>query len=101
MSNTTIPPIHAVELPPPELPKGEREYRAFLRLLPSLLATHRGKYIAIHNEQIVDSDTDDVALILRVQKQVGYLPIYVGLVTDSPPVFRGPRYREVRPQGNA
>jgi hypothetical protein len=101
MSDTTTPPVFAVELPLLELPKGEREYRAFLRLLPGLLATHQGKFVAIHNEQVVDSDADDVALILRVQKQVGYVPIYVGLVTDSPPVARGPRYREVRPQGNA
>lgn len=93
MTETTTPPTFAVELPTPERPKGEWEYRAFLRLLPGLLSTHRGKYVAIHNEQVVDRDTDDVAIILRVQKQVGYVPIYVGLVTDFPPVYRGPRYR--------
>jgi hypothetical protein len=47
----------------------------------------------------VDSDSDEVALILRVQAKVGYVPLYVGLVTDSRPVVRVPHYREVRPQG--
>lgn len=101
MSDTSAPPAFAVELPAPELPKGEREYRAFLRLLPALLTTQRGKYVAVHNEQVVDSDADDVALILRVQAKVGYVPIHVGLVTDSPPLVRVPHYHEVRPQGNS
>jgi hypothetical protein len=89
----------SVPLPVPSLPKGEREYRAFLQLLPALLATHRGKCVAIHNGAVVDSDSDEVALILRVQAKVGYVPLYVGLVTDSRPVVRVPHYREVRPQG--
>jgi hypothetical protein len=101
MSKTAAPPAFAVELPAPELPKGEREYRAFLRLLPELLATHRGQYVAVHNGQVVDSDADDVALILRVQAKVGYVPIHVGLVADSQPLARIPHYHERRPQGNA
>lgn len=101
MSETAAQPAFAVELPTPELPKGEREYRAFLRLLPELLATHRSKYVAVHNGQVVDCDTDDVALILRVQAKVGYVPIHVGLVTDSQPLVRIPHYHECRPRGNS
>jgi hypothetical protein len=98
MSQSTTKSAIAVDLPTPELPKGQREYQAFLRLLPELLATHRAKYVAIHDGQVVDSDPDDVALILRVQAKVGYVPLYVGLVTDSPPLMRIPHYHEVRPQ---
>lgn len=87
----------AIELPTPALPKAEREYRAFLRLLPGLLTTHQGKHVAIHNEQVVDCDADDVALILRVQSKVGYVPIYVGLVTEALPITRVPHYRAVCP----
>jgi hypothetical protein len=68
-------------------------------LLPQLLPTHRGKYVAIHNEQVVDSDTDDIALIQRVHARVGYVPIHVGLVTEQPQLVRVPHYREYRPQG--
>jgi hypothetical protein len=65
-----------------------------------LLTTHKGKYVAVHNEQVVDSDSDDVALVLRVQAKVGYVPIHVGLVTDSQPLVRIPHYHECRPQAN-
>ncbi len=101
MSNTTPPALFEVKCPAPELTKGEREYQAFLGLLPQLLTTHRGKYVAIHDGQVVDSDTDDVALILRVHARVGYVPIHVGLVTDQPPIVRIPHYREYRPRGSA
>jgi hypothetical protein len=101
MSEPEAQATFAVELPAPELPKGKRDYQAFLRLLPELLASHRGKYVAIHDGQVVDCDTDDVALILRVQAKIGYVPIHVGLVTDSPAVVRIPHYHEVHPQGNS
>jgi hypothetical protein len=101
MSELTIPRTLSVPLPAAELPKGEREYQAFLRLLPGLLLTHRGKFVAIHDGQVVDSDTDEVALVLRVQARVGYIPLYVGLVTEQPLVVRIPHYREYRPQGHS
>jgi hypothetical protein len=84
-------------VPAPDLSKGEREYQAFLRLLPELLATYRAKYVAIHNGQVVDSGPDDIALIQRVHACLGYVPIHVGLVSDSLPLVRIPRYRELRP----
>jgi hypothetical protein len=101
MSNTATPPVLTVELPAPEPTKGEREYRAFLRLLPQLMQKHRGQHVAIHDEQVVDSDVDDVALILRVQAKFGYVPIHVGLVTDPLPVVRAPHYHEQRGQRDA
>lgn len=94
MSETTNRPTFTVELPHPEPPKGEREYQAFLCLLPELLATYEGRYVAIHNGQVVDSDADDAALILRVQAEVGYVPLYVGLVTRQQPIVRVPHYHE-------
>jgi hypothetical protein len=99
MSDTATQPVFEVALPAPELSKGESEYRAFLRLLPQLLPAYRGKFVAIHEGQVVDSDTDDIALIRRVHDRVGYVPIHVGLVSDRPLVVRVPHYREYRPQG--
>lgn len=97
--NEAIPvPLAPLDVTPPPLSKGEREYRAFQRLLPQLLPTHRGQYVAVHEEQVVDSDADDVALILRVHARYGYVPIHVGLVTDAPPPpIRAPHYRLYRP----
>lgn len=91
---------NTVTLPAPELPpaqsKWEREHLAFLRLLPRLLATERGKYVAIHNERVVDTDTDETALMTRVLSQVGNVDIHVGLVTDEPErVHRSGVVREI------
>ena len=98
MSETTDQAIFSVQLPPPGMPKGEREYRAFLRLLPELLKTYRGQYVAVHDGRVVDSDPDETTLILRVQARVGYIPLFVGLVAERQPIFRVPHYREYRPQ---
>jgi hypothetical protein len=81
------------------LGKGEREHQAFLRLLPQLLGTHQGKYVAVHEGQVIDSDADDIALVLRVHARIGYVPIRVGRVTEQPLVVRVPHYREYRPIG--
>jgi hypothetical protein len=94
VSDNITQAIFEVTLPTPELSKGEREYQAFLRLLPELLPTHRGRYVAIHEGKIVDVDADDIALVRRVHARIGYVPIHVGLVTDRPPMVRIPHYRE-------
>jgi hypothetical protein len=98
MSETTTQPTFEVSVPAVAPTKGEREYQAFLRLLPELLPVYRGKYVAIHNGQVVDSDKDDIALVQRVHARVGYVPIHVGLATDRLPVVRVPHYREYRPR---
>ena len=96
-------------LPPPVLSalapsssKWEREYQAFLRLLPELLRSRRSQYVAIHGEQVVDSGDDPIALIKRVHARIGYVPIHVDQVTDQPPApLRIPHYREYRAKGQA
>ena len=97
MSESTDQAVFSVQLVSPGLPKGEREYRAFLRLLPELLKTHRGQYVAVHDGRVVDSDPDEATLILRVQARVGYVPLFVGLVAERQPVLRIPHYRAYRP----
>jgi hypothetical protein len=93
MSVSTSQPTFEVKVPAPELTKGEREYQTFRRLLPLLLSSHCGQYVAIHDGQVVDSGTDDIALIQRVHARFGYVPIHVGLVADSLPVDYLPHYR--------
>ncbi len=80
-------PTSEVHVPPPApLPKGEREYRAFQRLLPGLLATHAGQYVAVHEENVVDAGPDDLELVQRVHERIGYVPIHVGLVVHPQPL---------------
>ncbi|MGL4555174.1 MAG: hypothetical protein ACRC33_28745 [Gemmataceae bacterium] len=77
--------------------RADAEVAAFARLLPELLKTHRGQYVAIHGDRVVDSGLEAIPLILKVHRSIGYVPIHVALVTDEPtPVRRvnlphGPR----------
>jgi hypothetical protein len=88
----TLPPS---EVAPPPVPKGEREYQAFLRLLPELLQTHRGEYAAIHEGRVVATGPDQIELAIRVWGQVGYVPLHVGLITEQAPApTRFRHYRE-------
>jgi hypothetical protein len=83
-------------------PKWQREHEAFQKLLPQLLETHRDKYVAIHEEKPVDFGDDLIEVALRAYKRFGYVPIYVGLVSDEPPRperIPSPRLvRNLRPQ---
>jgi hypothetical protein len=63
-------------------------------LLPELLPGYRGKFVAIHEGKVVDSDADDIALVQRVHAQVGYVPIHVGLVSEQPVIVRIAHYRK-------
>jgi hypothetical protein len=77
--------------------KWQRERAAFCKLYPQLLQTHRGKYVAIHEGQLVDSGDELVALALRVYERFGYVPIYMHLVTDEPqPTIRIPSPRVIK-----
>lgn len=87
MSDAAVAPaieVHLVEPPPAQF---ERERRAFFRLLPDLLKTHRGQYVAIHNEQVVGSGPDRLKLALEVQGRVRS-GVYVGHVIDEPEPVR-------------
>jgi hypothetical protein len=97
VSEAAASPTCEVVLPQPPETKWELERRAFLRLAPSLLPKHRGQYVAVHEGKVVDSGLDKVAVGLRAYARYGYIPIYVGLVTDElPTIDRLPTPRPVR-----
>lgn len=79
-----FPPFQ-IEPPPPPADKFAREKAAFYRLLPELLTTHRGRYVAIHDEQVVETGTDRLAVALATMARIGAVDLYVGLVSDEPP----------------
>jgi sulfur carrier protein ThiS len=66
----------------------EKEHAAFLRLKDHLLCTHRGRFVAILNGEVIDVDEDDGALARRVYAEHGYVPIYIDRVAEEPPVRR-------------
>jgi hypothetical protein len=97
MIESSVPSAEVVQLPTPTSTAWEREHQAFRRLLPGLLATHKGQYVAIHGGQVVDSGNDKLALALRVLHKVGNVAIHVGRVTAEPePVCRSGVRRDVR-----
>lgn len=75
----------------------ERERAAFLRLKPKLLETHRGLWVAIVGEQVVDSDTDSRTLAKRVYDRFGYIPAYIQLVSEEMPSVELPSPEKVIP----
>ena len=84
MSQSDILPAPVLDLPKPPDNKWEREYQAFLRLLPDLLRTHCNQYVAVHEGKVVDNGPDLVEVALRAYAQFGYVPIYIDLVTERP-----------------
>jgi len=84
MNNVTILPAPRIEQAVTEESPWERERRAFDRLLPSLLETHPGQYVAIHSGSIIASGSDRITVALQGYQRVGYVPLYVGLVSEAP-----------------
>ena len=62
----------------------DEELRAFDRLLPELLTTHRGQFVAVFGGNVVGSGTDKIAVAKQAYAEYGYRPILVRLVTDAP-----------------
>jgi hypothetical protein len=101
MSEPITFPAPVLDVTPP-CNKWEREYQAFLRLLPDLLKTHRGKYVAIHEEQVIDSGDDRLELIFRVLPKVGGVSVHIGHVTVEPePIRRSGLLRDLSRSGGA
>jgi hypothetical protein len=84
MSSTPIFEAPPLGLPTPKS-KWDREYEAFLRLLPELLKTHRDQHVAIHEGKVVGFGKDKLAVAGEAYKKFGYVEILVRLVTDTPP----------------
>ncbi len=68
-----------------------QEKQAFEAMRPELLQRYEGQYVAIFQNQVVDSDADKVTLALRVYQVQGYKPIFVHYVSRHDPVPRSIR----------
>lgn len=47
----------------------EKEVEAYRRMHPELLRKYRGQHVAIHGGNVVDHDTNPVALLQRIRSQ--------------------------------
>jgi hypothetical protein len=84
MSDTPIHDAPDLSLVVPEDDAWRRDQRAFAEMLPSLLAMHRDQYVAVHDGEVVASGPTLVEVALEAYGRVGYVPVYVDLVTDRP-----------------
>ncbi len=62
----------------------DREIDAFRRLHDKLLATIPHQYAAIHRGQLVNYDSDQLALFERVEQRFPGLPVLIRLVEIEP-----------------
>ena len=79
--------------------KIRRETEAFNEQLESFLVMYPGRYVAIHNGQVIDHDPDLRTLHLRVFDRLGHTPVLLKQVTTEPErelVFRSPRLERNR-----
>ena len=66
------------------------EKAAFEKMLPDLLPMYLGKWVAVYQGNIVDSDAKIGELIWRVERTLGDKPFYAGEVLEEPRVYRIP-----------
>lgn len=74
----------------------DREEQAFYKLHSSLYPQYAGQYVAIYNEQFVDSDADQVVLYQRMRQKYPDEFVWIAPVTENPGEvlhFRSPRFQ--------
>ena len=84
MAEVTIFAAPELSDPDPGADEWDREREAFRTLLPSLMATYRGCYVAIRHGQVVADGPSKVDVARRAYGCVGYVPLYVGFVSERP-----------------
>ena len=65
--------------------------------IEALISRFEGKYIAIWEDDVIDSDTSFSALAQRVYKKLGYVSVYMPFVTSKRQILRfaSPKYKRV------
>lgn len=94
-----VPTATRPALPPRPLhPKLAREYDAFVALLPQLLTTHRGRYVAVHDGAVIaDADSSVAVLAAAERSHPGAFPLAAFVTDRSQSPERLPSVR--RPRG--
>jgi hypothetical protein len=74
----------------------EQERQAFERLKPELLRTHRGQWVAVYQEKVVEAGQDRSQVLDSVYDRFGYVPVYIQKVEEQPRVYKLPHRKVVR-----
>lgn len=82
---SSIETLPAPDLSAPHQDKWRREQLAFRQLLPELLRTHLGEFVAIHEGRVVESGVDKIEVARRAYERFGYIPIFISRVDAGPP----------------
>lgn len=61
-----------------------QEQAAYQTMLPELLAQYKNQYVAIHQGKVVDHDTSQVALVIRLDDSHPDAVVLVQQVTEEP-----------------
>jgi hypothetical protein len=64
--------------------KIDQEFEAYQAMHPQLKEKMLGQHVAIHNGQLIDSDSDPMTLVARMQEQFGRAPILFTQVDEQP-----------------
>lgn len=72
----------------PADPAVAAEYDAFWCLFPTLLASHKGRYVAVYQGRVIDTGDDLGSVSRRVRALHGGAPVYVARVCDGSEMVR-------------
>ncbi|HQE92854.1 MAG TPA: hypothetical protein PLH19_10335 [Anaerolineae bacterium] len=61
-----------------------QEVQVFRACHADMLQTYAGRYIAMYQGQVVDDDTDQLALLARIEEQYPYTPVLITQVVSEP-----------------
>ncbi len=64
--------------------KLDREIPTYEAMHPELRQKYLGQWVAVHNQKLVDHDSDGVALYRRVRARYGRISVLIRQVTEQP-----------------
>ncbi|MEW6621463.1 MAG: DUF5678 domain-containing protein [bacterium] len=70
-----------------------KEKEAYLKMEKELIEKYQGKFVALLNGEVVGVGEDEIELAMRIYKEKGYVPMYIGQVGVKEQVFRVPSPR--------
>ena len=85
-----MPPAVESAVPPPTQRRSQlaAEQVAWYTRPPGERARYHGKFVAVHDGQVVDHDPDQRALYLRVRARFGHTPVLIVRADwNEPPVY--------------
>ena len=81
--------------------KIHRDLTAFHAMLPNLLITNAGEFVAIHNGQVVASGPNEIQVRIAASERYPHTPIPVRFVSATPRPIERIRFRkEIRSVGS-